>query len=100
MATFVEPHDITTKYCVNALLLTCDFKNIHKSVFPILGNVLESDIPKVLVTLETVYMRPDGKITLDKLALDTFVGSDYCAPEWKMGSGNAQTESSLEKVHR
>ena len=54
----------------------------------------------MVVTPDTVYMRPDGKITLDKLTFESFMGSDYCAPEWKSDSGNAQTESSLEKVYK
>ena len=69
-------------------------------IISLLGNVLERDIPKVVVTPDTVYMRPDGKITLDKLTFESFMGSDYCAPEWKSDSGNAQTESSLEKVYK
>lgn len=61
------------------------------------GNAFENEIPKVLVTPETVFMRPDGKIALDKQPLQPFLSSDFCAPEWR-DEPLSNTDSSVEKV--
>lgn len=51
----------------------------------------------MLVTPETVFMRPDGKIALDNQPLQPFLLSDFCAPEWR-GTPVSVTDTSVEKV--
>ena len=64
------------------------------------GNACENDMPSVLVTPETVFMRPDGRIALDKQQpLQPFLSSDFCAPEWRTGTAVQYTDTSMEKVH-
>ena len=57
-------------------------------------------MPSVLVTPETVFMRPDGRIALDKQrqSLQPFLSSDFCAPEWRTGTAVQYTDTSMEKV--
>ncbi|XP_067950888.1 tyrosine-protein phosphatase non-receptor type 13-like [Watersipora subatra] len=62
------------------------------------GNILEREMPRIFPTPSTIYMRPDGKVTLDSMSPDKFLNSDYCAPEWRTGARSTPTESSLEKL--
>lgn len=63
----------------------------------LVGLGFKDDVPAVVVTPQTLYMRPDGKINLDPQSFQLFTNSDFCAPEWR-SDVLTRNDASLEKV--
>jgi len=73
------------------------FKLVNMYVKYLTDNRADSDhLSKVLLTPDTVYMGPDGKVKLDTQPLQSSLSSDFCAPEWRLQTNHDR--SSLEKV--